>query len=126
MSKQEEIREGIAKRHCEGCLPEEQCSEKRVGKKCPEYYETADEELGWLHSQGVVIKVERELPLNPFANQLINKDEQTAYYYWNQSLSASYLEGQEDMLKTGYVATKSLLGGEDEQKTKKKTDRLRN
>lgn len=62
MTKQDIVREGIAKRHCDGCLRDEQCSFKRVGNKCPEYYGSADEELQYLHSQDVVIRVDRELP----------------------------------------------------------------
>ena len=61
MNKQEEIREGIAKRVC--CLNPQECG---TCKKCPDEWEDVaeqvDEILSYLHSQGVVIKVNRELP----------------------------------------------------------------
>ena len=57
MSTREEIREGIARRHfnqfntvfMDGSIPKES-------------YRFADIILSYLHSQGVVLKVERELP----------------------------------------------------------------
>ena len=65
MTKQEEIREWLAQRHCENCMTDEQCREKRGGGRCKEYYESPDEELTYLHSKGVVLKVESDLP-SPF------------------------------------------------------------
>ena len=53
MSKQEEIREGVGKRL--DLYIDEGSVEERLIKR-------ADKILSYLHSQGVVIKVERELP----------------------------------------------------------------
>ncbi len=58
MTKQDEIREWFAQRHCNNCMTDEQCRDKRGGGRCKDYYEGADEELQYLDSQGVVVKVE--------------------------------------------------------------------
>ncbi len=59
MTKQEEIREGIAKglAHCDIIEWEELTNENKQ-----HYLSEADRIRNYLHSQGVVIKVDRELP----------------------------------------------------------------
>uniref|UniRef100_A0A6M3LRP6 Uncharacterized protein n=1 Tax=viral metagenome TaxID=1070528 RepID=A0A6M3LRP6_9ZZZZ len=52
--------------------------------------------LDYLRSQGVVIKVDRELPETPRGDPYDD--------YCN-----GYIQAQEDMLEAGYVATESLI-----------------
>ena len=56
MSKQEEIRKGIARIGVGGINPLENARPNRHG------YEVADDILAYLHSQGVVLQVEKPLP----------------------------------------------------------------
>ena len=56
MTKQEEIREGMHLILCDG-------EPNIIGEPCP-HCKHAKELLDYLHSQGVVIKVDRELPTN--------------------------------------------------------------
>ena len=53
----------------------------------------ASDILRYLHSQGVVIKVDKELPLSD-------------YYFEDEA----YETGQDDMLKAGYVAVEPIIG----------------
>ena len=99
MSKQEEIREGVAIKlygwlHSSG-------SPDRHSKKVPEvvrtgYRKRADELLEDLASEGVVLKVDRELPINTCG------DDYDCY-------ESCHLIAQEDMLKAGYVAVEPLI-----------------
>lgn len=89
MTKQQEIREGIA-RAIGGII----FDTGRVMDYC-DCHLYADMLLSYLHSQGVVLKVERELPVMPtlptFGDHLIRRT-------------------QLDMLKAGYVAVEPLVG----------------
>ena len=62
MSKQEDIREGLAKPICKLCGQTEknECNISEGG--CVELAECLDEQVAFLHSQGLVIKV-RDKPL---------------------------------------------------------------
>jgi len=115
MTKQEEIREGIAQRiwdfrrsvsglqannEWEGLL--EGGAAKRLTRAM------AKEIMGYEDSQGVVIKVDRELPENPYelkAQQAwdINDGNSVAYKRWY-----GYRRCLEDM--AGYVAVEPLTG----------------
>ena len=89
MTKQEEIREGIA-----DCLP-------GAGNTTTNLWDTVDEIISCIHSQGVVIKVERELPdIAGFTIGISNPLE-------------AYRAGQKDyqysVSNAGYVAVKPLI-----------------
>jgi len=91
----EEIREGIAKRinhndSLEWCVASEQ-----VRLSC---LQKSDGILSYLHSKGVVIKVDRELPQCPY-NKLS----------WGDYEQSIYKQGQEDMVKVGYGAFEPLI-----------------
>ncbi len=104
MTKQAKIREGLKK------LREELRSQCLFGND--DY--VINTYLNYLHSQGVVIKVDRELPsLQPLRNKLKQWDgkdrgEPAVYEMYEQELLTT--EGaQQDMLEAGYVAVESLI-----------------
>lgn len=102
MPKQEEIREGIA--HQQVTMPLNM-PKQFVGT------DLADRIIEYLHSQGVVIKVERELPKSPDTDYLISQyegEEATA-----EDVTLMHLNGIEKgkslMLRAGYVAVEPLM-----------------
>ena len=84
MTKQEEIREGVYK----------QIRSDVVGHSRTSYL--AEGIINYLHSQGVVIKVDRELPDNEVWHKVEREFE-------------AYCAGRNDMLKAGYVAVEPLI-----------------
>lgn len=94
MTKREEIREGIAKAiygdWAIGSAPWEKTTQ---AEKAP-WLRTAEKVMGDEASQGVVIKVDRELPKCPYS-----KDE---------LLIGAYREALEDIVEAGYVAVEPL------------------
>lgn len=110
MSKQEEIREGIAKQlytdwNRYPFKDGRNNNELMHWSDLPEYSKDAYREwvdvyvFQTLHSQGAVRKVERELPENPYHD----RDGSSKSQY------ITYAYGQGDMLKAGYVAVKPLI-----------------
>ena len=106
MTKQEEIREGIAeflwKRGAKHTRFWPFSALEKVEKESPylkgtrqAYLKKVDQLLSYLHSQGVVIKVERELPQCPS-----NRDD-TVRLIWE--------EAQQAMLNAGFTATEPLI-----------------
>ncbi len=112
----EEIREGIAERiHLEWCdwslsiSEKETLSPERLERWKQHWVEFAelpedvkeqdrvwaDELIKYLHSQGVVRKVERELP--------------SRFLIITRSPQNAYEQAQRDMLKSGYVAVEPLI-----------------
>jgi len=89
MTKQEEIREGIAREYMAATG-----MEYREGDGKRSIF--VDQILAYLHSQGCVLKVERELP--SYRNAV------------NKSYN-DYMLGQEDMLKAGFGAFEPLIAG---------------
>lgn len=91
MIKQEEIREGIAI----------QSYGTHVGEvDNRKHYELADKVIQFLHSQGVVLKVEGELP--EMKDIILGAT-------WEEQRNVSYSQSQQDMLKAGYEATEPLI-----------------
>jgi len=125
-SKQEEIREGIAKQLLQGTIdarygcpqkdlegnPSVQTGWASEPDKVREHYlQKADQILIYLHSQGVVIKVDRELPEHwgnkiDWRNKKLNEA--------GKAYSKVYYVAQEDMLKAGYVAVEPLIVNKNE------------
>lgn len=114
MNKQEEIREGIARRLL------------MIGTGNPDF-KMAEIILEYLHSQGVVLKVERELPENParslenpyepiFSSRDKNFGKAVEWESKHCSEGVGYKNAQEDMLKAGYVAVESLIKVIDNEK----------
>lgn len=64
-----------------------------------------------LHDQGVVIKVDRELPKNPYFRSDEDPRDRTPYSYDIKGQNG-YNKCQKDMLKAGYVAVEPLIKGE--------------
>ena len=99
MTKQEEIREGVAEDIGKNISPEWRSRNK--GYLEIRVYDVTDTILAHLHSQGVVIKVDRELPkvefFDPARPDLIGEYER------------QYIRGMERMLKEGYVAVEPLV-----------------
>lgn len=93
MTKQEEIREGMEKLVSEAYWYE--------GKRNI-VVDIAKKMLLYLHSQGVVLKVDRELPETWRVTYSDPPTPNKAYEY-GQS------DGKQDMLKAGYVAVESLI-----------------
>ena len=119
MATREEIREGLL--GYLGCPLEAppyeswNCEhwDKQYGcNRCPLKIPTANYILSYLHSQGVVIKVDRELPENPF-DEDINGD-------WESKEEETYYVGKSNgfetckslIIKAGYVAVEPLMEGE--------------
>ncbi len=105
VTKQEKIREGIAERiwcfrrsvyelpkNEWECLPDDGAA-KRLTRA------VAKEIMGFEDSQGVVLKVERKLPLVSEAD----------VKEWNEATIDGIKTCQRFMLKAGYVATKPLI-----------------
>lgn len=82
MTKQEEIREGMI----------------LITKSRPMAYQL----LQYLHSEGMVIKVEGELPEQPSDELLKGMAEENL-------LRSIWYMGTQDILKAGYVAVESLI-----------------
>lgn len=98
MTKQEEIREEIAERICDALEGDEWFSLAEGQKRFCRLYATNI--LSYLHSQGVVIKVERELPDLP-----ISQDDYDIVFYPEKV----YREAQNIMLKADYAAVEPLI-----------------
>ena len=101
-TKQEEIREGIARLvhywHIGGSERwEDNDEENWQGPKRQEYYEAADALIPYLHSQGVVLKVDRELPTSSW----------NGHEYIEQN--DFVLKGRNQLLDAGYVAVEPLI-----------------
>jgi len=79
MTKQEEIKEGLI---------------STLGKV------QADITLSYLHSQGVVIQIEGELPNPPYIVSRCTRDSDINY---------GFLQGRDAMLNAGYVAVEPLI-----------------
>ena len=114
----EEIREGIASRCFENCdgATLEQCDElhKQYGNKAC-WYCGADQVLHYLHSQGVVIKVARELPLITL-QEAEEHDAKWSLSNFTDSLQGFGKKAQKNMLKDGYEAVESLIEPKEERK----------
>ncbi len=89
MTKQEEIREGIFRIILDNCWTSESEEASIFG--------AALRIVDYLHSQGVMLKRESELPDNVCEN-----DD-------GRDLTTGYKLAQEDMLEAGYVAVKPLI-----------------
>ncbi len=96
MTKQEEIREGIATRL-------EIAYNTGLSKRTCNTNEMARQAVAQLHSQGVAIKVEGELPEITFPSH-VNELSTVGLV-----ASAWYDRCQQDMLKAGYVKTEPLI-----------------
>lgn len=96
MTKQEEIREGIASRiWYRASLPSVNIKWEELtsfARDC--WLHLADEEMSILRSQGVVLRVDKELPQPDYAGE---------------NWYGSYGVAQEHMLKAGYTATEPLI-----------------
>ena len=99
MTKQEEIREEILRiENCETAIecplePDDPCAECRTNQI-----------LSYLHSQGVVIKVEGELPEEPTWCSLDGKAIRGA--------RSVYKIAQQDILNAGYAPVEPLIEGD--------------
>ena len=99
IQKQIEIRKGIANIQM-GWVPDVTSHAVRPTK---EAYQYADNILAFLHSQGVVIKVEREWPQPTTTEEAASKSTQA----W---LARAYeIIGMDVLLKAGYIAVESLI-----------------
>ena len=102
MTKQEEVREGIARFIAEqlgedwGMLPDIATRKHYLIVDKEQYRRKADRLIIFLHDEGVAIKVDRELP-----------DTFSSTYEEAESKRAT----QQDMLKAGYSAWKPLIEG---------------
>ena len=98
MTKQEEVRDGVI---------------TNIAKACPDMLNAdivklADKILKDEGSQGLVIKVERELPHSLYVNLMFGAKKKSVICE-NMELNTIYEEGQRDMLKAGYVAVEPLI-----------------
>ena len=103
MTKQEEIREGIARIGLGGINPLKNALPNEYG------YKIADDILSYLHSQGVVIKVKRELPytipvLPKFLKRGIITDDDLLEY-----ARVTEVLNRMEYIKAGYVAVEPLI-----------------
>lgn len=102
MTKQEKIRQGIATylRNSDGilCLRPDECDDM----DCCECQ--AQGITRYLHSQGAVLKVERELPENPYIIGVFEPDIDSC-----AKRQAAYNNAQQDMLKWHKDSLESLL-----------------
>ena len=113
MTKQDIIRKGIANRCFENCdgATQEQCDElkKQYDGVDACRYCGADQVLKYLHSQGGVIKVDRELPIGIIEKDLIDLELQKTSRQW-VLLNLDY------QIKTaGLVAVEPLIEVNDDK-----------
>ena len=103
MTKQEEIREAIALEffnlRCGECGDWGKCFNTR--KFCETLYDRVDSFIFILHSQDVVIKINRELPKNPFPKEFRNKRAYGRARDWENAIDT--------ILEAGYVAVEPLI-----------------
>ncbi len=92
MTKQEKVREGMS----------DILFRKGRGKWYKD--EIINELLAFLHSQGVVVKVERELPKNPIKTA---SNYRRGFSQLYDAMADKYDQAQEDM--AGYEAVESLI-----------------
>jgi hypothetical protein len=95
-TKQEEIREGIAKFICGGLDPLKRAVPSELS------YRKSDNILTYLKSQGCVLKVVKELPDNKAARKQLESELFKGETNW-------YYKGQLDMLEAGYTAYEELI-----------------
>ena len=98
MTKQEEIREGVI---------------TNIAKACPDMLNVdivalTDKILKDEDSQGVVIKVDRELPYSHYVDGIFNSKKKSEIKQ-NTGLNNIYEKAQQDMLEAGYVAVEPLV-----------------
>ena len=106
MTRREEIREGVAKniflkqRTSDDYIYRRPCWEELGASAKKPFYKEADGISRFLHSQGVVIKVDRELPEYLQASWVKIEDDIFTELEWNT---------QKALDKAGYVAVESLI-----------------
>jgi len=108
MTKQERgIKSRVAMEYVQRLAPKTKQEEIREGLKGLPVVGTnvaVDQILYYLHSQGVVIKVDKELPQNPYS---VATSWPTGIYV---TKAEAYKEAQQDILKAGFgVATEPLI-----------------
>ena len=108
MTRQEEVREGVARRLAirddKGFLDHQTLTYKIT----VEEYEWVDRLLSYLHFQGVVIRVEKEPPLI-FLKDAEEHDTKWAESNFTDSLQEFGKETQRNMFKAGYTAIEPLI-----------------
>ena len=101
MTKQEEIGEGMATSLAE-----------YFGDPTINYDGLRAHIIQYLHSQGVVIKVEKELPKCEITEGQVESYRGTIEYGLSWCGRSAYLAAQNEMLKAGYVAVEPLVKDE--------------
>ena len=105
MTKREEIREGIAIKLSIYALEAAWSLLGSIRKQV--YLDQALAIMEYEHSQGVVIKGDRELPTDTNSTRtrhcFVSKEELHAF-------DTGYFSSQQDMIRDGYVAVESLIG----------------
>ena len=110
MDKRSEIREGIARKLLVfywGTRTDKMPLWEDVNEfEQEDLLEDSKQILSYLHSQGAVLKVERELPENPWV-----EDKMADYYtkLWRRHHYDGYNQAQQEVLKAGYKATEPLI-----------------
>ena len=108
MTKQEKIREGVAS------LTRDRFKQpaENAGLDWDENFNhyLASDILSYLHSQGVVIKVDRELPeIGIISGQYVSEIDKSDRYWFERPQLAAYRKSQQDMLGAGYAAVEPLI-----------------
>jgi len=123
MDIQEEIREWLATLF----FPDKQQIEWEWGS-CEDdtakedSYELADKVISYLHSQGVVLKVDRELPNDEWLANLKNLIDPGSYYYFKEwtAIDRGKTVGERQvtsyLAEAGYVAVEPLIKPESSNK----------
>ncbi|GAG85094.1 unnamed protein product, partial [marine sediment metagenome] len=112
MTKQEEIRKGIARAICVFRDEPKECKVCEETGGCPQWgdvQENTERVIQYLHSQDVVIKVERELPKNPIRitdSFGLTEGEVNARQLGNDCFVETI---QDDMLMAGFGAFEPLI-----------------
>ena len=111
MTKQEEIREGILK--IQKCEDDEGCPDEYEGfDPCPEC--RTNKTIKFLHSQGVVIKVDKKLPDTYLGWRKLEKKTKKMPDYGGGMFEDNVASVQDShtkkvIRKAGYIATESLI-----------------
>ena len=98
LEKREEIREYLARKLLPDWVDEDNVKDIRLSSE----WLDAGEIIEHLHSVGVVLKVDRELPENPYDISEGHPGMVTPDHY-------KYNKAQNEMLTAGYVAVESLI-----------------
>jgi len=106
MSKREEIRKGMSYKIIELVNALDESPDKETSRRIWDNFFL--DLFEYLHSQGVVIKVDRKLPYSKYVDGIFNSRKKSQAMDYIEK-NAIYEDAQLDMLKVGFAVVESLI-----------------